>query len=173
MVYENYNKFIMATDTIKKMKKHVVDMEDEMRSLAKTMEEINDCSGTINKNLAEKREKIDKLSQVNRMLKKVRFKLPNSAHMCIFFLLIFSSYSHLPLLLGNIYHPFTWPYIYLLFSWLYILSIYLFTCSLTHSLAHSFTCPLIDLLSFVNTFILLFRCNSYWNFHLASINAWK
>jgi len=66
------------------MKNHVVAMEDEMKSLAKNMEEINDCSSIINKNLAEKREKIDKLSSVNRMLKKVRC--------CFFFVGRFSKF---------------------------------------------------------------------------------
>lgn len=159
----------MATDTIKKMKKHVVDMEDEMRSLAKTMEEINDCSGTINKNLAEKREKIDKLSQVNRMLKKVRFKLPNSAHTHVHFF-----FTHILFLFTPT--PFTWKYISSIHLAIHIFTILLVIYIIhlfVHLFTHSFTCPLIDLLSFVNTFILLFRCNSYWNFHLASINAWK
>jgi uncharacterized protein YoxC len=53
------------------MKQHVDGMEGEMQSLSKSIDEITDCSNTINKNLAEKRDKIEKLSRVNRMLKKV------------------------------------------------------------------------------------------------------
>jgi hypothetical protein len=85
MVYENYNKFITATDTIKKMKNHVMSMEDEMKNLSKTMEDITACSNLINKNLGEKREKIDKLSSVNRMLKKMQFllELPARLNQCL------------------------------------------------------------------------------------------
>ena len=38
LVYENYNKFISATDTIRKMKHNVADMEREMELLVSSME---------------------------------------------------------------------------------------------------------------------------------------
>jgi vacuolar protein sorting-associated protein 51 len=40
LVYENYNKFISATDTIRKMKNDFKKMEDEMGNLVSNMESI-------------------------------------------------------------------------------------------------------------------------------------
>jgi hypothetical protein len=85
LVYENYNKFITATDTIKKMKVHVESMEGEMKNLAINMENITNCSSTINNNLAPRRSQIEKLSSVNRMLKKMQFllELPSRLNQCL------------------------------------------------------------------------------------------
>jgi hypothetical protein len=85
LVYENYNKFITATDTIKKMKSHVESMEEEMSDLMKKMDKITDCSNTISGNLSNKRERIDKLSGVSRMLKKMQFllDLPKTLKTCL------------------------------------------------------------------------------------------
>ena len=38
LVHENYNKFISATDTIRKMKHNVEDMESELHNLIKNMD---------------------------------------------------------------------------------------------------------------------------------------
>ncbi|KAL9643292.1 hypothetical protein ABK040_014748 [Willaertia magna] len=85
LVYKNYNKFITATDTIKKMKQHVEGMEDEMERLSKNMEQITTSSETVNSNLQSKRDKIERLSNVNRMLKKMQFllELPTKLNECI------------------------------------------------------------------------------------------
>ncbi|CAG2067619.1 unnamed protein product, partial [Timema podura] len=47
LVYENYNKFIAGTDTIRKMKNDFKKMEDEMDLLAKNMESITSFSEQI------------------------------------------------------------------------------------------------------------------------------
>jgi len=73
LVYENYNKFISATDTIRQMKKNVVNMEEEIKRLAENMEKISSCSDEINLTLSMRREKIEELSGVYRLLKKVSF----------------------------------------------------------------------------------------------------
>jgi len=85
LVYENYNKFITATDTIKKMKTHVESMEDEMSRLMGNMDKITSCSDAISRNLSTKRERIDKLSSVSRMLKKMQFllELPKRLRTCL------------------------------------------------------------------------------------------
>lgn len=85
LVYENYNKFIMATDTIKKMKSHVESMEDEMARLMSNMDRISQCSEAISHNLSNKRQRIDKLSSVSRMLKKMQFllELPKRLRTCL------------------------------------------------------------------------------------------
>lgn len=60
-------------------------MEDEMKNLSKNMDEITDCANTINKNLGDKREKIDNLASVNRMLKKMQLllELPALLNKCV------------------------------------------------------------------------------------------
>lgn len=73
LVYENYNKFISATDTIRKMKSNVENMQEEMGKLAANMEKIEECTNHINNTLAPSREKIRELSGVYRLLKKVCF----------------------------------------------------------------------------------------------------
>ena len=42
LVYENYNKFISATDTIRSMKNHVESMEEEMKNLESSMQKIQE-----------------------------------------------------------------------------------------------------------------------------------
>ena len=73
LVYENYSKFIAATDTIRDMKRNVGAMEDEMKSLNTTMAEIDGMSGAVNASLADKRSKIDKLVRARRLLKRLEF----------------------------------------------------------------------------------------------------
>ena len=48
LVYENYNKFISATDTIKQMRVDFRDMEEEMDQLAEKMKALTDRSSTVN-----------------------------------------------------------------------------------------------------------------------------
>ncbi|XP_030746531.1 vacuolar protein sorting-associated protein 51 homolog [Sitophilus oryzae] len=78
LVYENYNKFISATDTIRKMKNDFKKMEDEMDLLASNMESITSFSDKINSNLQESRDKISHLSGVHNLLQRLQFlfKLP-------------------------------------------------------------------------------------------------
>jgi hypothetical protein len=58
LVYENYNKFISATDTIRSMKVNVQNMESEMDTLVRNMATIRESSADINDKLAAKREKV-------------------------------------------------------------------------------------------------------------------
>ena len=60
LVYENYSKFISATDTIRKMKNNVNDMKSEMDSLVKNMEGIASRMTVVNNFLAGKRAKVRK-----------------------------------------------------------------------------------------------------------------
>lgn len=80
LVYENYNKFISATDTIKKMKYDFKKMETEMDLLASNMASITSFSGQINNTLQDTRQKISKLSGIHALLQKLQFlfKLPNT-----------------------------------------------------------------------------------------------
>ncbi|CAC5389288.1 ANG2 [Mytilus coruscus] len=85
LVYENYNKFISATDTIRKMKNDFKKMEDEMDHLASNMATITEFSGTISNTLQDRRQQITKLSGVHALLKKLQFlfELPARLNKCI------------------------------------------------------------------------------------------
>lgn len=112
LVYENYNKFILATDTIRKMKTDFREMEDKMALLSTNIAMITDSSAKIcgslkvrawksiltfqemilwrDYNLSyhylqEKRDKVSRLSGINSLLKKLKFlfELPNMLkHYC-------------------------------------------------------------------------------------------
>ena len=53
LVYENYNKFIAATDTIRKMRIDFRAMEDEMDALAGKMQNISTFSGQVSSQYTE------------------------------------------------------------------------------------------------------------------------
>ncbi|KAE9024157.1 hypothetical protein PF010_g3887 [Phytophthora fragariae] len=73
LVYENYNKFISATDTIRKMKNNVASMEEEVGRVVKSMDTITAKSESINVALAPHRSKVEKLIGVRRLLKRFEF----------------------------------------------------------------------------------------------------
>ncbi|XP_026471225.1 vacuolar protein sorting-associated protein 51 homolog [Ctenocephalides felis] len=79
LVYENYNKFISATDTIKKMKTDFKKMETEMNLLASNMDSITSFSEQISYTLQDTRQQITKLSGVHSLLRRLQFlfKLPS------------------------------------------------------------------------------------------------
>lgn len=78
LVYENYNKFISATDTIRQMKKDFKTMEEEMTHLISTMTDINKNSQQIHHNLDSRRQEIRKLTSIHLLLQKLQylFQLP-------------------------------------------------------------------------------------------------
>jgi len=73
LVYENYNKFISATETIKRMKNNVEAMDDDMEDVRMKMEKIAKTSRRIDANLADNRGKVDKLVRVRRLLSRLEF----------------------------------------------------------------------------------------------------
>ncbi|KAJ7336605.1 hypothetical protein OS493_011823 [Desmophyllum pertusum] len=85
LVYENYNKFISATDTIRKMKHDFKKMEEEMDKLAANMSTITEFSEKITGTLQGKRQQITKLSGVHALLKKLQFlfELPSRLKKCV------------------------------------------------------------------------------------------
>ncbi|KAM9302421.1 vacuolar protein sorting-associated protein 51 homolog [Gastrophryne carolinensis] len=85
LVYENYNKFISATDTIRKMKNDFKKMEDEMDGLAANMAVITEFSARISSTLQERHQHITKLSGVHTLLRKLQFlfELPARLKKCI------------------------------------------------------------------------------------------
>ncbi|ETN59216.1 Protein fat-free [Anopheles darlingi] len=73
LVYENYNKFISATDTIRKMKTDFKSMETEMNLLMANMQTITDHSERITDTLQETRSQLTRLSGKHQLLKKLQF----------------------------------------------------------------------------------------------------
>jgi len=84
LVYENYSKFISATDTIRKMKSNVEDMETEMDRLRGHIDKVTSQCTEIDSALAPRREKIRQLDGVHNLLKKLQFifELPNRLQQC-------------------------------------------------------------------------------------------
>ncbi|XP_062870540.1 vacuolar protein sorting-associated protein 51 homolog [Trichomycterus rosablanca] len=73
LVYENYNKFISATDTIRKMKNDFKKMEDEMDGLSANMASITEFSANISTTLQDHHTQITKLSGVHSLVRKLQF----------------------------------------------------------------------------------------------------
>jgi len=63
LVYENYNKFISATDTIRTMKQDFRSMEDEMEKLTANMSAITELNAKINSTMH--------VSSVNHVLRQL------------------------------------------------------------------------------------------------------
>jgi len=85
LVYENYNKFISASETIHQMKTNVESMEAEMQGLSLSMENISAKSDAINASLESHRSKLEHLSTVNRLLQKLQIvvSLPSRLRSCL------------------------------------------------------------------------------------------
>jgi hypothetical protein len=73
LVYNNYGKFIAATDTIRRMRDSVGDMESAMQRLVTDMRAMGGSSAAVNEHLQENRSKIEKLVGVKRLLLKLEF----------------------------------------------------------------------------------------------------
>ncbi|QHN92390.1 uncharacterized protein DS421_17g583300 [Arachis hypogaea] len=85
LVYENYNKFISATDTIKRMKSNISGMETNMEQLLEKIMSMQSRSDSVNTSLFDKREHIEKLHRTCNLLRKVQFiyDLPDRLNKCI------------------------------------------------------------------------------------------
>ncbi|KAB2616317.1 vacuolar protein sorting-associated protein 51-like protein [Pyrus ussuriensis x Pyrus communis] len=85
LVYENYNKFISATDTIKQMKSNIVGMEANMEQVLQKIMSVQSRSDGVNTSLSEKREHVEKLHRTRNLLRKVQFiyDLPARLGKCI------------------------------------------------------------------------------------------
>ncbi|KAF9196012.1 Vacuolar protein sorting-associated protein 51 [Haplosporangium sp. Z 11] len=85
LVYENYSKFLSATDTINKMKSNVDNLESEMSRLTQNIGQIASSSAAIHSSLGGKREKIRQLNGVHSLLTKLQFvfELPTNLNQCL------------------------------------------------------------------------------------------
>ncbi|KAH8867071.1 Vacuolar protein sorting-associated protein 51 like [Schistosoma japonicum] len=73
LVYDNYSKFINATDTIRMMKSNFSYVEAEMNLLLQNIGSIVSVSGTINESLADKRKKLSTLTTTQLTLNKLNY----------------------------------------------------------------------------------------------------
>ncbi|KAJ8975800.1 hypothetical protein NQ317_005182 [Molorchus minor] len=82
LVYENYNKFISATDTIRKMKNDFK-METEMDLLASNMASITSFSDQINFTLHDTREKLVGYQECILLLQRFLISVQTSSYIKI------------------------------------------------------------------------------------------
>lgn len=73
LVYENYAKFIAATDTIRSMKTSVGEMEAETQRLVEGMAKVADTTRGVSTRLDANRIRVSKLVGVERLLSRLRF----------------------------------------------------------------------------------------------------
>lgn len=71
LVYENYNKFITATETIRQMKTDFLKMENEMKKLQDNMKDITESSNQITSVLQDTRTNLTNLTEKSNLLKKL------------------------------------------------------------------------------------------------------
>lgn len=85
LVYENYNKFIAATETIRKMRVDFRGMEEEMDQLATSMKHITAFSAQVSDKLRSRRQEVSRLSSSHATLQKLQFilELPNKLKECL------------------------------------------------------------------------------------------
>lgn len=85
LVYENYNKFIAATDTIKKMRVDFRTTDDDMAELEDKMAAITKQSARVSDSLRGRRQRTAQLAATHGLLKKMEFlfELPEKLKECI------------------------------------------------------------------------------------------
>lgn len=73
LVYENYNKFISATETIRRMKGNVGGMEDDMRRVKGAMESIGGMCDALDGKLGPKWSRVGQLVRLRSLLTRLSF----------------------------------------------------------------------------------------------------
>ena len=79
LVYENYNKFISATDTIRSMRTKVDGMEEKMTQVKEKIKRIAEKNAVVDEKMGERRNRFDELNTVRDVMSKLNdvFELPN------------------------------------------------------------------------------------------------
>eukprot|EP00759_Apiculatamorpha_spiralis_P043444 PhF_6_TR40812/c0_g1_i2/m.61704/K20296/ANG2, VPS51; vacuolar protein sorting-associated protein 51 len=85
LVYANYNRFISATETIRKMKENVVRMDEKLHMLEKNVDAVDGLTKTLNTKLQTGRTAIEQKVAVSRMMKQIQFliELPQRIRQCM------------------------------------------------------------------------------------------
>jgi len=78
LVYENYSKFIVATDTVKHMRTNVDTIEGRVEELTTSVDATAAKAEAVNEKLSSHREQIEQLNGVRALIKKLQavFDLP-------------------------------------------------------------------------------------------------
>lgn len=85
LVYDNYSKFIDATDTIRSMKDKINEIETEVDALASRVENVHNKTLEVNERMRPKRSRIEKLVRLQSLIQKLNFlfELPLRLRQCI------------------------------------------------------------------------------------------
>ncbi|PAA55357.1 hypothetical protein BOX15_Mlig030090g3, partial [Macrostomum lignano] len=75
LVYDNYSKFISATDTIRKMKSDFHRMEQEMNNLAESVSAMSQQAADVRQHVGGKRAELKRLAGVSALLHKLQYLL--------------------------------------------------------------------------------------------------
>lgn len=73
LVYENYNKFISATETVRKMRSDFQVMQEEMNKLCENMNKITSFSDQISESLNDSENNLSRLCATRQLLDKLQF----------------------------------------------------------------------------------------------------
>jgi vacuolar protein sorting-associated protein 51 len=73
LVYENYNKFISATETVRKMRSDFIIMQEEMNKLSENIGKITSFSAQISESLKESGNNVSRLCGTRQLLDKLQF----------------------------------------------------------------------------------------------------
>ncbi|XP_041970767.1 vacuolar protein sorting-associated protein 51 homolog [Aricia agestis] len=73
LVYENYNKFISATETVRKMRSDFQVMQEEMNKLSENINNITTFSSQISENLKDSGNSVNRLCNTRQLLDKLQF----------------------------------------------------------------------------------------------------
>lgn len=79
IVYENYNKFLTATNTVRKIQDEFTQLDSEMKSLSQSMKTISTLIGSLDGVLGEKRDDILQLGSSYKVVNSLKhiFDLPH------------------------------------------------------------------------------------------------
>lgn len=75
LVYENYNKFISATDTVKRMKNRVESVESQMMWLEDSLRTVTKASDGVHLSISTRRRQLERLSGAQKHVAKLQFLL--------------------------------------------------------------------------------------------------
>lgn len=84
LVYENYNKFLTATSTVRKIQDEFNLLDSEMESLSRNMKNISDLIGELGSVLGARREGVPQLGSSYKVVKNLQslFELPSILQTC-------------------------------------------------------------------------------------------
>jgi hypothetical protein len=85
LVYENYNKFISATDTIRSMRSKVDGMESKMADVKVSIGHIAENNSALDDKMEARRTRFDELNTVRDVMSKLGqvFEIPNKCKMAV------------------------------------------------------------------------------------------